>query len=120
MTIHTEAKLLWDKKNLYIGFDNTDDDVWSDLTKRDDKLWTEEADEVMIDADGNGRTYIELQVAPNGNIFDTYLPTVRRYEDTIDPKLKPFSWNSKLVSSTYSVYQGVEVERPSRGATVSR
>ena len=28
----------------------------------------------MIDADGNGRTYIELQVAPNGNVFDTYLP----------------------------------------------
>jgi len=99
-SIQTQAKLLWDKKNLYIGFDNTDEDVWSDLTKRDDKLWTEEADEVMIDADGNGRTYIELQVAPNGNIFDTYLPNVRRYEDTVDPKLKPFSWNSKLVAKT--------------------
>lgn len=99
--IHTEAKLLWDKKNLYIAIDNTDDDVWCDLTKRDDKLWTEEADEVMIDADGNGRTYIELQVAPNGNIFDTYLPSVRRYEDTLDPKLKPFSWNSKLVAKVH-------------------
>jgi hypothetical protein len=97
----TEAKLLWDKKNLYIGFDNTDDDVWTDLTKRDDKLWTEEADELMIDADGNGRTYIELQVAPNANIFDTYLPMPRRYEDTIDPKLKPFSWNSKLTAKVH-------------------
>ena len=29
----------------------------------------------MIDADGNGKTYIELQVEPNGNIFDTYLPS---------------------------------------------
>ncbi len=99
-SVQTEAKLLWDKKNLYLAFDNADDDVWTDLTKRDDKLWTEEADEVMIDADGNGRTYIELQVAPNGNIFDTYLPSVRRYEDSIDPKLKPFSWNSKLVAKT--------------------
>lgn len=97
----TEAKLLWDKKNLYVAFDNTDDDVWTDLTKRDDKLWTEEADELMIDADGNGRTYIELQVAPNGNIFDTYLPTVRRYEDTVDPKLKPFSWNSKMTAKVH-------------------
>jgi hypothetical protein len=97
----TEAKLLWDKKNLYVAFDNTDDDVWTDLTKRDDKLWTEEADELMIDADGNGRTYIELQVAPNANIFDTYLPMPRRYEDTIDPKLKPFSWNSKMTAKVH-------------------
>jgi hypothetical protein len=92
----TEAKLLWDKKFLYVAFDNADSDVWAKLDKRDDKLWTQEADELMIDADGNGRTYIELQVAPNGNIFDTYLPERRKYEDTIDPKLKPYSWNSKL------------------------
>ena len=99
--MHTEAKLLWDKKNLYVGFENTDDDVWTDLSKRDDKLWTEEADELMIDADGNGRTYIELQVAPNENIFDTYLPSPRRYEDTVDPKLKPFSWNSKMIAKVH-------------------
>jgi hypothetical protein len=94
----TEAKLLWDKKFLYVAFDNTDTDVWAKLTKRDDKLWTEEADELMIDADGNGKTYVELQVAPNGNVFDTYLPERRKYEDTLDPKLKPFSWNSKMTA----------------------
>ena len=94
----TEAKLLWDKKFLYIGIENEDSDVWAKLDKRDDKLWTEEADEIMIDADGNGRTYIELQVAPNGNLFDTYLPERRKYEDTINPKMKPFAWNSKTVA----------------------
>jgi hypothetical protein len=92
----TEAKLLWDDKFLYVAFQNTDSDIWSSLTKRDDKLWTQEADEMMIDADGNGRGYIELQVAPNGNVFDTYLPQYRKYEDSIDPKKKPYSWNSKL------------------------
>jgi len=92
----TEAKLLWDGKFLYVAFDNQDTDIWANLTKRDDKLWTQEADELMIDADGNGKTYVELQVAPNGNVFDTYLPEYRKYEDTIDPKKKPYSWNSKL------------------------
>jgi hypothetical protein len=92
----TEAKLLWDSKFLYVAFDNQDSDIWSNLTKRDDKLWTQEADELMIDADGNGKTYVELQVAPNGNVFDTYLPEYRKYEDSIDPKQKPYSWNSKL------------------------
>jgi hypothetical protein len=94
----TEAKLLWDKKFLYVGIENEDSDVWAKLDKRDDKLWTEEADEIMIDADGNGRTYVELQVAPNGTLFDTYLPERRKYEDSIDPKMKPFSWNSKTVA----------------------
>src|SRR5262245_21849771 len=94
----TEAKLLWDKKYLYVGIENGDTDVWAKLDKRDDKLWTEEADEIMIDADGNGRTYVELQVAPNGNLFDTYLPERRKYEDTVDPKMKPFSWNSKTIA----------------------
>jgi hypothetical protein len=94
----TEAKLLWDKKFLYVAFENADTDVWTSLDKRDDKLWTQEADELMIDADGNGRTYVELQVAPNGNLFDTYLPERRKYEDTINPKMKPFSWNSKTIA----------------------
>jgi hypothetical protein len=94
----TEAKLAWDKKFLYVAIDNADSDVWAKLNKRDDKLWTEEADEIMIDADGNGRGYVELQVAPNGNVFDTYLPERRKYEDSIDPKMKPFGWNSKLTA----------------------
>ena len=92
----TEAKLLWDDKFLYVAFENTDTDIWASLGKRDDKLWTQEADELMIDADGNGRGYIELQVAPNGNVFDTYLPQYRKYEDSLDPKRKPYSWNSKM------------------------
>ncbi len=94
--VATEAKLLWDNHYLYVAFVNQDTDIWSTLTARDSKLWTQEADELMIDADGNGKTYVELQVAPNGTIFDAYLPTYRKYEDSINPKLKPYSWNSKV------------------------
>jgi len=94
----TSAKMLWDDKNLYVGFDIADADVWSSLTKRDDKLWTQEAVELMIDANGDGKGYIELQIAPNGTLFDTYLPQYRKYEDSIDPKRKPFSWDSKMTA----------------------
>lgn len=92
----TEAKLLWDDQFLYVAFENVDKDVWTELSKRDDKLWTQEAVELMIDANGDGKGYIELQVAPNGNVFDTYLPTVRKYEDSLDPKRKQYDWTSKL------------------------
>ena len=92
----TEAKLLWDAQNLYLAFENADTDVWSTLSKRDDKLWTQEAVEIMIDADRNGKTYVEFQVAPTGQIFDTYLPEYRKYENALDPKRKPYDWNSKI------------------------
>jgi hypothetical protein len=92
----TEAKLLWDNQNLYIAFENTDTDITGTLTERDSKLWTQEMVEVMLDANGDGKGYIELQVAPNGTIFDTYLPTYRKYEDSLDPKRKPYDWNSKM------------------------
>jgi len=93
---NTEAKLLWDNQNLYIAFENVDTDVWGTLTERDSKLCTQEMDEVMIDANGDGKGYIDLQVAPNGTIFDAYLPSYRQYEDSLDPKRKPYDWNSKL------------------------
>lgn len=95
-SIATEAKMLWDNQNLYLWVENQDSDVWGTLTARDDKLWTQEAVELMIDANGDGKGYIELQVAPNGTIFDTYLPTYRKYEDSLDPKRKPYSWSSKV------------------------
>jgi Carbohydrate family 9 binding domain-like len=90
----SEVKLQWDDKFLYAFFDMKDNDVWGELKNRDDKLWTQEAVEIFVDANGDGRSYIELQVSPRGTIFDTYLPEYRKYEDAIDPKKKPFSWNS--------------------------
>jgi hypothetical protein len=92
----TDVKMLWDDKNLYFAFDNQDDDVWGLLTNRDDKLWQQEAVEIMIDANGDGKGYVEFQVSPQATLFDTYLPEYRKYEDVVDPKAKPFSWNSGI------------------------
>jgi hypothetical protein len=83
----TEVKLAWDDKYLYVAFENQDEDVWSSLKNRDDKLWTEEAVEVFIDADADGKDYIELQVNPNNAIFDSYLPSYRANQN---------DWNSKM------------------------
>ena len=94
VALSTTVKLQWDDKFLYAFFQMVDNDVWGSLKNRDDKLWTEEAVELFVDANGDGRSYIELQVSPRGTLFDTYLPEYRKYEDAIDPKKKPFSWNS--------------------------
>jgi len=84
----TTAKIVYDDKNLYIAFSNVDSDIWAELTKHDDKLWTQEVDEVMIDADGDGKTYIELQVAPNGTTFDSYLPMYRQNQNDWESNMK--------------------------------
>jgi len=84
----TTAKVLWDDKFVYVAFDNADKDIWSNLDKHDEKLWTQEADEMFIDADGDGKTYVELQVNPKGATFDSYLPAYRKNENDWDAGLK--------------------------------
>jgi hypothetical protein len=84
----TNVKVLWDDKFVYVAFDNEDKDIWSTLDKHDDKLWTQEADEMFIDADGDGKTYVELQVNPKGTTFDSYLPAYRQNQNDWDAGLK--------------------------------
>ncbi len=85
--IKTEAKLAWDENYLYIAFQCEDEDIWSDFKKRDDKLWEQEAVEVFIDANGDGKEYIELQVNPHNAVFDSFLPAYRKNQN---------DWNSKI------------------------
>ena len=87
VTDKVRAKVAWDDKNLYMAFDVKDNDVWGSLKKRDDKLWTQEAVEIFIDANGDRKDYIELQVSPAGTIFDSYLPAYRKNDN---------AWNSGL------------------------
>lgn len=74
----TEAKILWDDKNLYLLVVCEDKDIWSTLKRHDGPLWTQEALTLLIDADGDGATYIELQLSPNGTVYDAYHPRVRQ------------------------------------------
>lgn len=86
-SVKTEAKVAWDESNIYLAFAMEDSDVWSSLKGRDDKLWTQEAVEIFIDANGDKKDYVELQVNPNGAIFDSYLAGYRKNDNT---------WNSTM------------------------
>jgi hypothetical protein len=71
------AKLTWDEDNLYVFVSVTDTDVVSEYTKHDDSLWKADDIEVFIDADGNRRGYVELQVNPNNATFDSWFASTR-------------------------------------------
>jgi hypothetical protein len=84
------ARALWDDKNLYVAFEFTDSDLFSAFDKHDDKLWTQDAAEVFLDADGDGRTYVELQVSPRNVTFDSWLPSYRQNDN---------AWDSQIVTA---------------------
>lgn len=84
------ARVLWDDDYLYVAFEVQDDFVKNTIRRRDGHLWEQDAVEIMIDPDGDGRNYFELQVSPTGQIFDT------RYDSRREPQ--PYgdvAWNSR-------------------------
>jgi hypothetical protein len=90
---HVTVKSAWDDKHLYVAFDVADDYLKSTFDKNDDHLWEQDCVEIMLDPDGDGKNYFELQVSPANKAFDT------RYDTRRVPK--PFGhvdWNAGLVS----------------------
>jgi hypothetical protein len=84
------AKLLWDERYLYLGVEVHDALLRASETEQDAHLWEQDCVELMIDPDGDGRGYFEIQVSPRGAVFDT------RYDARRIPK--PFGhvdWNSE-------------------------
>ena len=73
----TTARLLYDDRNLYIAFDCEDPDVWGTMMTRDEALYTQEVVEVFLDANGDQRTYNELEVSPNNTVFDASFAAYR-------------------------------------------
>jgi hypothetical protein len=89
--IQASAKLLWDARYLYVGVDVHDALLRASHTKPDDHLWEQDCVELMIDPDGDGKNYFEIQVSPRGVVFDA------RYDSRRVPK--PFghtAWDSEV------------------------
>ena len=67
----TTVRLLWDKDNLYVSFACKDEDVFATGTvAHDGNIYTEDACEVFIDAKGDGRQWLEIQVNPLNQTLD--------------------------------------------------
>jgi len=90
-SFEAQAWIAYGDDGLYVAFDVADDHLKSSFLKADDHLWEQDAVEIMVDPDGDGRNYFEMQVSPRGIAFDT------RYESRRRPR--PFGdmdWDSKL------------------------
>jgi len=83
------AKLTWDDQFLYVFVSITDSDVVSEYKKHDEPLWKQDCVELFLDADGNRRGYVELQVNPNNATFDSWFATTRAQPGDV-------SWDSGM------------------------
>jgi hypothetical protein len=100
------ARLLWDDKFLYAGFDVADKKVHGGWdvdggAAKEPHLWEKDTVELMIDPDGDGdnKDYYEIQVNPQNLVFDT------QYDGYNSPNGNgkgPFGheeWSAKLTSA---------------------
>ena len=88
------AKALWDDENLYVAFEVEDTYLASEYRNQDDHLWEKDAVEIMVDPDGDGRNYFEMQVSPRNVSFDT------RYDSRRQPQpIGHADWQSNLRSA---------------------
>lgn len=89
----THAKLLYDDQFLYVAFDVQTGDVWGTKTQKDEPIYGEQAVEIFLDADGDGKTYNELEVSPHNVQFDAAFE-YRRSDLT-----KAIQWDSHMESA---------------------
>jgi hypothetical protein len=66
----TTAKVLWDKNYLYIRFICNATEIYAPYRKHDADLYKGDVVEVFLDAKGDGRQWIELEVSPYGSTMD--------------------------------------------------
>jgi hypothetical protein len=66
------ARITWDDTSLYVAVSVADSDIYSSFVRQDDPLWKGDCVELFIDADGDRRGYVELQVSPNNVTFDAW------------------------------------------------
>ena len=76
--LEANAKLLWDRHYLYVAVDVRDSLLRASYTERDSHLWEQDCVELMVDPDGDGKNYFEIQLSPRGVVFDTRYDQRRR------------------------------------------
>lgn len=101
------ARFLWDAGYLYLGVEVDDGLLRASQRERDAHLWEQDCVELMIDPDGDGKNYFEIQASPGGALFDT------RYDSRRVPR--PFGhldWDSqtRVSVSTRGILDDAEAD----------
>ena len=70
----TQAKILWDRENLYVAADLDDADLYADITEHDGQIWDNDVFEVFLKPAADKPAYYEFQVNAANTQFDCFIP----------------------------------------------
>ncbi len=68
----TGAKLLWDDKYLYVGFEARDLDLQAQRTKRDSDVFRDDVLEIFIQPDTDAPRHHNFEINPRGTLHDGF------------------------------------------------
>lgn len=74
----TKAKMLWDDENLYVGAVLEGEEIWGNITKRDDVIFLDNDFEIFIDPDSDTQQYYEFEMNVLNTVWDLFLPVAYR------------------------------------------
>ncbi len=74
----TQAKMLWDDENLYIGARLEGNEIWGCVGNRDDIIFQDNDFEIFIDPDSDTQHYYEIEINVLNTIWDLFLPAAYR------------------------------------------
>ena len=74
-SLQTSAKMVWDDRYLYIGFNARDTDVYATYKGRDVNCWEQDNFEVFVTVPGT-TGYVEAEGSPAGAIWDGYYTNI--------------------------------------------
>lgn len=101
--LSARARMMWDDQGLYVAFDVRDKDVTGGFKPgvADQKLWTKDAVEIMVDPDGDGdnRDYYEIQINPQNLVFDSQFDSYNEPRTEPDGPFGHQDWSSEVKSA---------------------
>lgn len=102
-TLGGTVRLRYDDEALYLAFEAEDRDVRGGFDRElvDPHLWTRDTVEIMLDPDGNGdnRDYYEIQINPQGLVFDSQFDAYNQPRKLPDGPFGHQEFDSKIVRS---------------------
>jgi len=103
----TSVKVLWDDKQLYLGFECDDPEPTGRMTQRDDKLW-EDANvvEAFIDPTGKGQSFFEFEVNPLNTLLDLFFETLDQSSDNAA------IWNARDIATAVDIQRDKATDKP--------
>ncbi|QUI22310.1 hypothetical protein HZI73_08360 [Vallitalea pronyensis] len=95
----TQAKMLWDDTNLYIGAILHGDEIWATLKERDSVIFQDNDFEIFIDPDSDTHGYFELEMNAFNTVWDLFL--TKPYRDVGGRPLN--GWDIKGLQSAVHI-----------------